>query len=95
MQYLENSFRVLVLGLILGAGLPAVFAVGLRMYAAGTGATDADGTAHRAHPVLKPLAMAVFALVAVVIVVAILWITRNTINHHFGVDLFPFVPKKK
>ena len=38
--------------------------------------------------------MALFALVAAVIVIAILWITRATIIHHFGVDLFPFLPKK-
>ena len=35
MQYLESILRVLVIGLILGAGLPAVFAVGLMSYSAG------------------------------------------------------------
>jgi len=29
-----------------------------------------------------------------VIVVAILWITKVTIIHHFGVNLFPFIHGK-
>ena len=43
MDKLEASFRVLIMGLILGGGLPATFAVGVRAYAAGTGGVDADG----------------------------------------------------
>lgn len=94
MHYLESIFRVLVVGLILGAGLPAVFAIGLRLYAAGAGGLGSDGVARAPHPVLKPLGVLLFVFVAVVIVVAILWITRNTMIHHFGVDLFPYLPKK-
>ena len=37
MHYLESILRVLVIGLLLGAGLPAVFAVGLRAYSSGAG----------------------------------------------------------
>lgn len=91
MHYLESILRVLIVGLILGAGLPAMFAVGLRTYAGGS---DADGAAQASNPVLKFLGLLLFLLVAVVIVVAILWITRNTIHHHFGIDLFPFIAKK-
>ena len=91
MQYLESILRVLVIGLILGAGLPAVFAVGLVSYSAGAGGADADGTAHAPNPALKILGLLLFVFVAAVIVVAILWITRATIIHHFGVDLFPFI----
>ena len=32
MTYLESILKVLVVGLLLGAGLPAVFAAGLRSY---------------------------------------------------------------
>lgn len=94
MHYLEASFRVLIMGLILGGGLPATFAVGVRAFSAGAGGVDADGTMRAANPVLKAIGLALFALVALVITIAILWITRNTIRVHFGVDLFPFVPKK-
>lgn len=94
MHYLESILRVLIVGLILGAGLPAVFAVGLTVYSTGAGGADTDGTVHAPNPLLKVVGLALFTFVAAVIVVAILWITRNTINHHFGVDLFPFLAKK-
>lgn len=89
MHYLEASLRVLLVGLVLGAGLPALFAIGVRTYSAGGGSA-----VRAANPLLKVIGLAVIAFVAVVIVVAILWITRNTIHHHFGVDLFPFIQKK-
>ena len=44
MTYLESIFKVLVVGLLLGAGLPAVFAGGLLAYSDGAGGHDADGT---------------------------------------------------
>lgn len=94
MHYLENILRVLLVGLVLGAGLPAIFAVGLRAYSAGAGGVDADGRLHPPHPVLKPVGLLLYAIVLAVIVTAILWITRNTIIHHFGVDPFPFAPRK-
>lgn len=95
MRYLEASLRVLLVGLILGAGLPALYAVGLFAFSAGAGGTDADGAVHRPHPVLKPIGFVLILLVFAVIVLAILWITRTTIIHHFGVDLFPYLPRKK
>lgn len=94
MQYLENIFHVLVVGLILGAGLPAVFALGLFAFSEGAGVPEADGTVRAPNPVLKFLGLLLFVFVGLVIVAAILWITRGTIIHHFGVDLFPFLPKK-
>ena len=57
-------------------------------------ATTTDGTAHAPNPVLKYLGVLLFVFVGWVIVTAIAWITRATIIHHFGVDLFPFMPKK-
>ena len=47
MTYLESIFKVLVVGLLLGAGLPAVFAVGLVAYSSGAGGAEADGTPPR------------------------------------------------
>jgi hypothetical protein len=90
MSYLESIFKVLVVGLVLGAGLPAIFAAGLVAYSNGAGSAEADGTAHAPNALLKYLGMALFVLVGAVIVVALLWITRGTIDHHFGVNLFPF-----
>ncbi|MEH3155740.1 MAG: hypothetical protein PGN29_10465 [Gordonia paraffinivorans] len=95
MQEFEAIFKVLVVGLVLGAGLPALFAVGLRLFAAGSGDTGADGTTTASgNPALKAAGIALFALIGVVILLGILWITRTTINYHFGVNLFPFAPVK-
>ncbi len=94
MIYAESLLKVLVVGLVLGAGLPAVFAVGLVSYSAGAGGADADGTAHAPNPALKYLGLVLFLFVAWVIVTAITWICRATIIHHFGFDPFPFIHSK-
>ena len=91
MIYLESILKVLVVGLVLGAGLPAVFAAGLVAFSAGAGGAGTDGTAHAPNPALKFLGLFLFAFVGLVIVAALLWITKGTINHHFGVNLFPFI----
>lgn len=94
MIYLESIFKVLVIGLVLGAGLPAIFAYGLVAYSAGAGNTEADGTTRAPNPALKFLGLALFTVVAAVIVIALLWITRTTIEHHFGFNPVPFIPAK-
>ncbi|MCV7432011.1 hypothetical protein [Mycolicibacterium bacteremicum] len=91
MVYLESILKVLGVGLLLGAGLPAVFALGLVAYARGAGDDD---TATAPNPALKFLGIGLFVFVGWVILTAVLWITRATIIHHTGVDLFPFLPKK-
>jgi hypothetical protein len=93
MTYLEAILKVLVVGLVLGAGLPAVFALGLVAYSRGAGSTEADGAAVAPNPALKALGLALFAVVSAVIVVAILFITKTTIIHHFGFNPVPFLPK--
>ena len=93
MTYLTSIFTVLVIGLILGAGLPAVFAAGMAAFNAGAGGQNADGTVSAPNPVLKSVGLLLFAVVAAVVVVALLWITRTTIIHHTGFD--PFFGIKK
>ena len=68
MQYAESILKVLVVGLVLGAGLPAVFALGLRAYSSGAGGTNDDGTTTAPNPALKYLGIALFLFVAWVIV---------------------------
>ena len=95
MTYVESILKVLVVGLILGAGLPALFATGLVAFSRGSGSDGADGTAATApSPALKYLGVLLFVFVGWVILTAVLWITRATIIHHTGIDLFPFLPKK-
>lgn len=94
MHYLESIGKVLLVGLVLGAGLPALFATGMLAYSFGAGGEEADHVIHKPNPALKFLGILLFAFVSLVIVTAVAWITRSTIIHHFGVDLFPMFPKK-
>ncbi len=93
MTYFEAIFKVLIVGLVLGAGLPAVFAAGLVAYSNGAGGEHEDGTVMRPNPALKYFGILLFVLVGWVILTAVAWITRATIIHHFGFDPFPFVKK--
>lgn len=93
MTYVESVLKVLLIGLILGAGLPAVFAAGMAAYSTGAGGEHPDGTVTAPNPVLKYLGLLLFILVSAVVVAALLWITRTTLIHHFGFDPFPGVKK--
>jgi hypothetical protein len=93
MTYVEAILKVLAIGLVLGAGLPAVFAVGLVAFSNGSGGTHEDGTTVAPNPALKALGLVLFAAVAAVVVIAILYITKTTIIHHFGFNPVPFLPK--
>jgi hypothetical protein len=92
-HYLESILRVLAIGLLLGAGLPALFAVGMYAYSFGSGGEEADHVIHKPNPALKFLGIAVFLLVGWVIITGVAWITRATVQHHFGIDLFPMLDK--
>jgi len=94
MRYMESILNVLVVGLILGAGLPALFATGMLAYSHGAGGEEADHLIHKPNPALKYLGILLFVAVALVILTGVAWITKSTIMHHFGVDLFPMVSKK-
>ncbi|ORB28892.1 hypothetical protein [Mycolicibacterium parafortuitum] len=95
MTYFESISKVLGIGLLLGAGLPAIFALGLVAYSRGTGSDGSDGSAVTApKPLAKYAGVALFVFVGWVILTAVLWITRATIIHNTGIDLFPFLPRK-
>jgi hypothetical protein len=93
MTYVESILKVLLVGLVLGAGLPAVFAGGLVAYSNGAGGQHADGTVQAPNPALKYFGILLFVFVGWVILTAVAWITRATIIHHFGFDPFPFIKK--
>jgi hypothetical protein len=91
MTYIEAILKVLAVGLVLGAGLPAIFAVGLVAYSRGSGSVEGGATV-APNPALKAVGLLLFAAVAAVIVIAILYITKTTFIHHFGFNPVPFLP---
>ena len=67
---LGGAWNVLWVGLLLGAGLPAVFALGIRALSDGVGG-DADATDHVPHPAARVVAYLCFAVVLVAVAAGI------------------------
>ena len=67
--FVDTAWKVLVAGLVLGAGLPAVFALGIRFSAAGAGATELPVTRGRAG--YTALGLVCFLVVALAVALGI------------------------
>lgn len=95
---LDGAWRVLIAGLVLGAGLPALFAFGVRALAWGTGG---DAEIHAAGVVLKPhlwgrvVAYAMFALVLLAVLAGVGYITAHGMGYSITFNgLLPVITPK-
>ncbi|MFC7754160.1 hypothetical protein [Tsukamurella soli] len=83
----DAAWKILIAGLVLGAALPALFAVGIRAYAAGDGHEHADGSVTKGNPIGKVVAYVAFAFVVVVIIFGIATIIAQgqgeTLDFHY------------
>ncbi len=86
---LEGAFKVLMAGLLLGAGLPAVFALGIRALAYGVGG-DAEVDQAPPHPIGKLLAALCFAVVVAGIVLGITIVVASGVGKEVVFD--PILP---
>lgn len=84
----SNTMRVLAVGVLLGAGLPALFAAGISLWDRGEGGAQADGTITRRSPVAVAMAYTLFALIGVAVLVGLLYLMRSSIDHYLGITLF-------
>lgn len=94
MEYLidivNKVIPVLIAGLFFGAGLPALYALGLRMLAGRTEYTadgklveiESPGTA------AKIAAFCIFAIIVAIVIIGILWVAKDFIDHTFGWNIF-------
>jgi hypothetical protein len=80
---LSAVLKILIFALVLGAALPALFALGVRFNAQGAGVTGDAGTAHR-NPALSALGWLIFAVVVVAVIIGILFIARDFVAAHTG-----------
>jgi len=80
---LNSLWQVVLVGLFLGAGLPSVFALGVRSLHAGRGTTDGS-----AHPLGIAGAVVCFAVVAAAVAGGILLLTEDFLSGTFGIDVF-------
>ena len=76
--------QIIVAGLILGAGLPTLFSLGVRLNAEGVGVVAHDGTTPHRNSMLVALGWVIFAVVLVAVIVGVLFIARDSIGHHTG-----------
>jgi hypothetical protein len=89
----EASLKILLFGLILGSGLPALFALGVRAGAAGAGVVGSDGSAvaHK-NPALTALSYALYALALVAVVIGVLYVARDFVGLHTGMYILGAKP---
>lgn len=92
---LEGAVKVLLAGLLLGAGLPAVFALGIRALAYGVGG-DAEIDHAPPHPVGRLLAGLCFAVVLGGIVLGITIVVASGVGKEVVFDsLLPTIVDKE
>jgi hypothetical protein len=89
----EASLKILLFGLLLGAGLPALFALAVRVGAAGAGVAGVEGgaVAHK-NPALTALSWLLYATALVAVVIGVLYIARDFIGAHTGLYLLGAKP---
>ncbi|MEB3069851.1 hypothetical protein [[Mycobacterium] vasticus] len=83
------TLKILVFGLLVGAAMPALFAVAMRINAVGNGLAVATAgrrtvAGGERRPALIALSWAIFALVLAVVLVGVLFVARDFLGHHFG-----------
>lgn len=85
------ALKILAVGLVLGAGLPTLFAIGVRLSAEGAGVTE--HSAAQRHPMVAALSWVIFALVVVAVLIGVLFIARDFIGHQTGLYLLGAQPR--
>jgi len=89
----EAALKILMFGLVMGAGLPALFALAVRMNAAGAGAAAGEGTVAQKNPALAAVSWVIFGIVLVAVLIGVLFIARDFIGHQTGLYLLGAKPK--
>ncbi|WP_018603951.1 hypothetical protein [Mycobacterium sp. 155] len=77
--------KILLFGLVIGAAVPTLFALGVRLGIAATAGPQSSADRRR---LLAGLSWVIFGLVLVVVITGVLFIANNFIGHHTGVYLF-------
>ena len=85
--------QIVVAGLLVGAGLPTLFALGVRLNAEGVGAVSRDGEVAQRNRMLVALSWAIFAFVLIAVIVGVLFIARDFIGHQTGWYILGAKPK--
>ncbi|MCX5041741.1 hypothetical protein OG921_00865 [Aldersonia sp. NBC_00410] len=84
---LDSLWQVLAVGVAFGAGVPLMFACGLRFLSAHGDDVDADGTAKR-NVRTTIAAGACFAVVLITVITGILFIMKDFLANDLGIHIF-------
>jgi hypothetical protein len=89
----QASLKILIFGLLLGSGLPALFAIAVRVGSAGAGVQGSDGAAvaHK-NPALTAISYALYALALAAVVVGVLYVAREFVGAHTGLYMLGAKP---
>ena len=91
----DAAWKVLAVGLLLGAGLPALFALGIRYMAYGVGGAAEIDTTASPHPVGRALGILCFALVAAAVLLGITIIVASGFGKSVSFEhIFPVLVDK-
>lgn len=88
----EAIWKVAVASLLLGAGLPVLFAVGIRSLAWGQGG-DAEQVQARPNPIGKVLAVLIFLIVAYAIAAGIVYIIATGKGSNYDITFKHLIPE--
>jgi hypothetical protein len=80
----QASLKILLFGLLLGSGVPALFALAVRIGAAGAGAQGADGAVAHKNPALSAISYAIYALALAAVLIGVLYIARDALGAWTG-----------
>ncbi|MGX6603563.1 hypothetical protein ACWKSP_15675 [Micromonosporaceae bacterium Da 78-11] len=96
---LEGAWKVLLAGLILGAGLPVLFALGIRSLAYGAGGEaevhESGVTGPTPHPIGKVVGYALFAIVVLGVLLGITFIVATGFGKALSFEhIYPTIVNK-
>lgn len=93
---LQSAWRVLLVGLVLGAGLPTLFALGVRSLAWGAGVQTSATAAPRANPAGRVLGWLCFAVVVLGVLLGITFIVAGGFGKALNFEhIYPTIVDKK
>ena len=72
--FLQDAWKVLLYSLLLGAGLPVVYALGVRSLGLASGSREVEGGAGERHPLGVALATVCFVVVLAGVALGLLYI---------------------
>jgi hypothetical protein len=91
----QAIWKVVAVGVLLGAGLPALFAVGIRAMAYGQGGAAEQDALATPHPIGRAIGILCFAVVLLAVVLALVYIVATGFGKVLTFDhVFPTIKSK-